>query len=442
MQNIYNRRLLRFRDNFLYVIKLFLYGAKMNRLIAFILVLSISEFSFSTPPDYTIDWNLDLSCRDSDAKYCYPFFYMTADQEISFFPNYVSALNVLSPVFTIGSLSICYALLNKFERTTRTSINQKMVVFDRLENQLRELLANVIVLFENGIGNDDDLMLINASVDILNNRNCRSCISKFVEIVSERSLHNSNSANHEKFVEFSKNLHQELLNKKMHECDDNEEPLLEALKITRNQKDFHASGLKKRWSDLWDKHSHPFHLTNSLFALISWSACATLPQFINTDNRAGAYFGDMANIMNAIIIPAIGPLNILQQVLNADREKEKKLHAEIVKKLTKLSGIIEISALVIGKIDNKITIQEARGFIKALLIVEWPYELKELFMQTASSGDIQIKENLKAKLQQLIVKKSLPYYDSDIDEALLKKDNVKEYIIDLEGIEIPEDSTI
>jgi hypothetical protein len=45
-------------------------------------------------------------------------------------------------------------------------------------------------------------------------------------------------------------------------------------------------------------------------------------------------------------------------------------------------------------------------------------------------------------LQQLIVKKSLPYYDSDIDEALLKKDNVKEYIIDLEGIEIPEDSTI
>lgn len=401
----------------------------MKKIFSFIFIFSFSFLSFANPPEYTISWDLDFTCKNTDSQNCYPFLYMTSEQDISLFPNIVSLLNVLSPVFTIGTLSINYWLNNKIKKNINNKINEELLIFDNLAKQLSEFLIQVIAKFDNNIGGDYDLVYINSVISTLNSINCSNCIEEFVNIVSEKFLTNSQSDNHERFIQFVNKITLQQFNKQEHNCVNNDEIKINLTqKIARSKKDFNSTKYKNIISNLYNKYSHPFHLTNTLFALVAWSACSITPQFINTDNRAGAYFGDMANVINAIIIPLIGPLSILQQVCNSDKEEKQKLHEEIIKKLHKLNGIIKISALIIGKMDNQINLQEAKGLIKALLITKWPKNLADQFLQVASEGDLQLKKELKLQLQKLI-DKSFPYYDEDIDVAL--KNDIQEVDINI-----------
>ena len=392
----------------------------MKKMVYIIIVFYFSIMSLANPPEHTISWNLGFTCKDSSSEYCYPFLYMTSDSEISWFPNVVSALNVLAPVFTIGTLSTNYWLSKKIQKNINEQINEEVKIFDDLENQLKEFLIKVIAEFENNIGSEsEDLICLDSVLNTLNVKNCDSCTKKFVDIVSEKVLTSSENNNRIKFVNFANELILEKFNQRDHGCELNEIKNDYVIKISQNQKDYNSSKIKKYINNSVNKSSHPFHLTNTLFSLVAWSACSITPQFLDIDNRAGSYLGDMANIMNIIVIPVIGPLSIFQQILNKDKEKEQKIHEKIIEKITKLNGIIEISALVIGKMDNQISLNEAKGFIKALFVTKWPENLKNLFLQAASEGNLESKKELQIELLKAL-KQGFPYYDEDIEEALNK----------------------
>lgn len=375
-------------------------------------IIFISTNLLSSEQEEYLAWD----CNGKNEN-CYPFWYD------SYFTNYVAILNVFGPVISICALKTFDIFRKKFDAKINKNIKNKLIHFENFGEELRNMLASIIKSFDNGIGENCDHLLARSTIEFLNQNKCRNCIDEFVSIVSksfDNEQHEQKNNNREKFNNFVKKF------ENGNHCDCAQIEKLEnahsTIQISTGS--ILEKNCTKPMHACLEKWTHPFHVSSLAYAVLSMSASFGFATLVEPPNTAGSYIGDAANVINALTIPTTAIFFILQNRLNLEREEKKLLHPEIARRIEEVSGIIEIAGFIIGTMDNKISPQEAKGFIKALLLAGWPKNLEAEFINLAS-GKIDKKHLFIKNLYYQLNQKNLPYFDEDINAALENFDSAE-----------------
>lgn len=100
------------------------------------------------------------------------------------------------------------------------------------------------------------------------------------------------------------------------------------------------------------------------------------------------------------------------------RDEKKVWHAELDRIIEANCGLIEIFGQIIGKMPNDISYREAKGYIKAFLIIGWNSELEAQFVAVASAHN-KNKMDFVTNIHKEV--KEIPYHDPDIQFAIYDK---------------------
>lgn len=346
----------------------------------------------------------------------YPFLYETENGDPSGFLNTVAGLNYISPLFSICVIKLGNKFfIDRWKKEIDDAVTEELRELGRADVEVRLLVAKVIERFDNGIGeNPRDFTLAYNCMDVLNFNKCEKCIKKFVQIVSKQcSNADERTRNQTKFYSFC-----EKTTLKAKGCERHKDAVLEnpaTRAKTTSEKVFTALFLN--WND-------PFHISSILYVLSTFSIPPIAAQYVDSDSKAGSTWGDWANISNCIVIPTVNVLHIIQCGLNHNRTKAKRLAEEYAKKLSEMQGIIEIAGLVIGEINNGIDCNEAKGFLKALIILHWPPAMVAHLIEKASAPNSDFS-NLILLIEAEMKQKRILYCDDDMERAF-KKESPKE----------------
>lgn len=353
-------------------------------------------------PTYNFQYSIQSTCFNAEPN-CYPAHYENADGSASIFTNYVAYLNILAPVYYMTAYPIGNYYIKKWDRKIDKEIKDQLFAFKDIENKLRSTLAKIIKLFDNGIGLEHDEMLARGLIEVLNNRGCQNCIRDLVRIVSQNNSNDdAKEQNRGAFLAFVDQDHS--LN-----CVGHDFARLESS----------PSYVNKNQRVCFRSSTNPCHWSSYLYFIGTSALAGSLALGIDVHNRAGSFIGDMANLVNAFVIPTAYPISVFQQYKNLDRTKAKRLTKEIEKRFDAIRGIIEIAGQVIGTMDNDISVEQARGIIKALMLLNWPDTLVENFIAISSKGSNNQASFLELLKGELLKNKIL-YRDDDID-ALFDK---------------------
>lgn len=388
----------------------------------FFFTLLSSSVLFSS--DYNFNYDVHSSCfnRSSEEK-CYPFWYENADGSTNAFTNFVAALNYVGPIINITGIKIGNYFINKWENEITGAIEEQLAGIKDAESKVRILLSDVIQKFDNGIGESSDFALALGLVESLNRYKCDICINEFVSIVSNHfdssltlNIIDSDSdidsdderkLNRKSFHDFATKINQRI---RTGACEDHEYRQIAHVPYPKKTiKNRIASAFCYKWT-------HPFHWSSLLYAASALTAPPVFSWFLDVNNRAGSLIGDGANISNVMVIPTLQAFNVFQAWRNFDRTKSQRLLDEIERRLENIDGIIEIASRVIGTMDNNISNNQAKGFLKTLILIGWPDEQVNQFMELASRKRTDF-DTLIAAIKEQYRRKGIPYVDPYIEAA-------------------------
>lgn len=381
---------------------------KKSFLFLFLLSFNLVGMHQGPEPTYNFEYAIRSTCINSAEPHCYPAHYENADGSSNTFTNYVAYLNILAPVYYMTAYPIGNYYIKKWDRKIDREIKEQLSTFKDIENKLRSTLAEIIRVFDNGIGKEHDEMLARGLIEVLNNRGCQNCINALVKIVSQNDVdHAAKELNRTTFLAFVDQAHSS-------NCLGHEFARLESS----------SSYVNKNQRLCCKSSTNPCHWSSYLYFFGTSVLAGSMTLGIDVHNRAGSFVGDMANLVNALVIPTAYPISVFQQYKNLDRTKAKRLTKEIEKRFDAISGIIEIAGRVIGTMDNGIGIEQARGIIKALMLLNWPETLVKNFIAIASNSSnnkISFLKELKCNLE----KNKVLYCDDDIADLSDKEQHIQ-----------------
>ncbi len=400
-----------------------------NKLLGFVIVFSVIISSAIFAQNFNRNYECDIkaSCFNDTSGTsepgCYPFWYENGDGSANGFANYVAVLNYVSPVISIGSIKLSHYLINICNQQIDASVTEKLKDISGAEEKIRKLLAEIIEAFDNGINDHRDYLAATGIIEELNRQKCLHCINTFVEIVSKHfsnknvdrdnedgmplveELSSGRKENNKRFYQFGVALH------KGNSCREHcYQEIASPDPTQKNVKDRCASACLDNWT-------HAFHWSSIVCTGVGLVVPPCMALLVDIKNRAGSYIGDMANISNAIFIPAAYFVSAAQNWLNRNRKEQAQLLEEIERRLANNDGIVEIAARVIGKMDNNITVKQARGYLKGLVLLGWPENFVAQFFKLASGQDNDFA-TFNNNLDTAIKQKKLPYGDDEIVAAL------------------------
>lgn len=382
-------------------------------------LLSSYAFSYDSPQSsvhFSTEQTPISPASENDASYS-KFKYVNADGSPNVFATYVAYLNIASVFYNVFCWKVGHHFITKWDEQMDQKISDDLGGLQTAENILRRTLADIIKRFNNGIGSDNDEFITSGMLEYLNIKKCSVCIDKFVDIVSkELECNDEQNMNRQEFHTFVQNF---IASK----CSGHNLSLIENSAIPSQELSCpeHCSGWFKRgWHAVKEKWNHPFHWTSLSYALGVAGASAAFAPLISDDNKAGSYVGDMANLINTMVIPTGYAFAVFQHWKNLDREEAKRLVKRIAERFVNIQGILEIGAQVIGKMNNGISIEEARGMYKALMLIHWPEEMVEKFIKVSSQdSSVSIDEFIQA-LKDIYYHQKISYRDADINAAFSK----------------------
>lgn len=363
---------------------------------------------------HNYDYEIRSTCYHSHTKTydedCYPFWYENTEGKSNIFGNFVAVLNYVNPVISICGLRLNYSLIKRWNNKINESINDQLKNIKDGEMHVRDLLSEIIKEFDNGINRGTDQDIASALIERLNLHRCENCIKKFVSIVSknnEKSRGNEDVNTDNNLLEFYA-LAENMRRSHFEKCEDFKE-------IVRAIPD--KPGIIRRAGNAccynWN---YPFHFSSLAYMSTALVIPPCLSFVLDTDNHAGAFIGDMANLSNILVIPTIHAYSIIQNWRNYDRIKAQRLVTEISQRLEGIEGIIEIAGQVIGTMDNNINSSEAKGFLKILIILGWPDAKVQEFMKLAARQSDNISSFISA-IKIEYDNHKITYKDCDIQAA-------------------------
>lgn len=397
-------------------------------------VVLISIFSHHlSAADLFRNWNFypAVSCYNSSGNgtadpACYPIFYEDGEGNSNVYTNFVAALNYCWPVISFFVYKTGHYYVKKWSTETTVGIDDELRVFSDAEYDLRLTLADIITSFDNSIGEDLDRCISDFLIDKLNRFGCETCIDEFVTIVSnekpdeicKRKDGKKDSKNHEAFLAYAREWGK--ANDGVHckrgcQREGHSTLNLAAVVNVDEKSTSWQTQIKHAFFDNWN---HPLHWSAIVYGTAVMSVPVAVVPLLDIKNRAGSFIGDAANNSNTVVIPTSYPMVLLQTHLNRDYSKKKSLSLGLIARMMENAGIIEIAGRIIGTMNNGISLPEARGYVKALMLVKWPDSLVRDFRTLAAKKDGVTKSSFNSDLEAALAKIEFSYYDADIEAAL------------------------
>ena len=174
---------------------------------------------------------------------------------------------------------------------------------------------------------------------------------------------------------------------------------------------------KRAWHAVIKKWNHPFHWSSLTYAFGIALASTASASMISEKNKAGCYVGDMANLVNAMVIPTGYGFVVFHHWMNLDREEAKRFAQKIEERFLNIQGVLKMAALIVGKMNNGICTSQACGFFKILMLIHWPSNLVEKYIQISSHDSSVSMEDFITELKNIFDKHKILYRDNDIEKA-------------------------
>lgn len=367
--------------------------------------------------DRNYNYQISASCYGNNSTdKCYPFWYENSDGSSNELANFVAMLNYVSPVLNLLFYKGGMFCLKKIDKSIIEDINNNLKSLDLSEEQIKNLLTKIITDFDNGIGKfSGDKSCILGAIENLNRDKCQNCINSFVDIVSHLAS-NKDKKHRKLFLSFTDQLTDNCINQ-----DHQKIPVINI--------DDEKSVSDKAKSACFDKWTHPFHWSSVSYATLLAIIPGVISKTIDINNRAGSYIGDMANISNIIVIPTCYIFTCLQYWKNSDRIKTQKSSKKIDYHLTKIDGIIEIAAQVIGKMDNAFDKDTSKNIIITLILSAWPQDHVDEFI-TLASNNHTTNEQVKSFVDKIRTSYLEKHFGRKNIDDLLPNNQENEVIVD------------
>lgn len=361
-------------------------------------------------------FNVSPSCFNTSLTNCYPGGYEDSEGNINWVANIVAAMNIAAPVWNVGWYLAGGSLIKKWQKEISNDVIAALKRFETIEKELRVDLASIIKNYNNGIGEEDDELITIALIELLNLDGCSDCIEEFAQVVSNQPKKNSaRDANRHDFRKIGRKWQQEK------KCSNDKHCKIKPVVCPKDAT--HYASLKtwqeKAWDIFFKQWDNASHLTTWIYCSSALALPLSLAWVVDIRNRAGALIGDYANISNYSCIPTCYPVTLFQQWMSKDRNKQDKMAEEIAKRFVAIGGIIEIAGQVIGKMGNGINASQARGLLKALMIVDWPAQLVSKFKDIAANrANATTMNQFIVDLNTAFEDAEIKYLDNDIKAAL------------------------
>ena len=384
-----------------------------------LLVTSISLNATDSPPNRNWGYDIQNSCYNTTENNCYPFHYENSDGSPNIFANYVAYLNLISPFINLCSYKLGTHLMNKWDKNIDIAIQKQLHDLGTMKNNLDDMLGSIIQCFDNCINEPADKMMAKGIIEYLNKIKCETCTNEFINIVSR-----NNKARKEEDKYFFQNFINEnpsFQNLNNNNCSEHEDEELRSYSDQCNETHCFEpckTGSRRIYNALFKKWNHPLNWSSIAYVGVLTGLTAPIALCLDVNNRAGSFVGDMANLSNSFFTPTAYGYAVFQDWLNLDRKKAKRLANEIADRLKKLESSIEITGRIIGKMQNGIQIEPARGFIKTLLILGWPEDLVNSFIQIASDKEGVDRNTFIEALGFRLKAMKISYSDEDMKLAL------------------------
>lgn len=332
-----------------------------NKLLSIIILLGFINIHQLSAANFTLN-----ATEDSGSSY--PFFYNGSFGNGEFL-NYIALINYIGPFIAMGSTAANVYIIKKIDKNMALDIEKIIDNIADSREKILEFLVHIIIKFNNGINIEDEEM-IRGMIDKLNSneRKCQHCFANFATMVSD----NNDDILADKIRNY--------FNKQ-------EKPMCHGHE--RNGvagQDNIKKSFKTKAKDCCCSFTAPCSWLNYVIgAGICGLSYALTPEFPNTKHAAGSTFGDMANMVNAFSIPWAGFIPSLQYYLQRNKIKQERLDQAVIKALENLNTVIELTAQIVAKMDNDINYEEARDILTALVLLGWPEDLVNKFIENAST---------------------------------------------------------
>ncbi len=384
-----------------------------------LLVTSISLNASDSPPDRNWDYDIQSTCYNTTENNCYPLHYENSDGSPNIFANYVAYLNIICPIINLVSYKLGTHFTNKWDKNINIAIQEQLHDLGTMKNNLDDMLGSIIQCFDNCINQPADKMMAKGIIEYLNKVKCEICTNEFVDIVSQDNK--KKKEENEYFFQNFINKNPSFQNLNNANCSEHENEKLISCSDQNNEthclKECEIGG-RSVYNALFKKWNHPLNWSSIGYVGALTALTVPIAFCLDVNNRAGSFIGDMANLSNAFFIPTAYGYTVFQYWLNLDRKKAKCLADEIAYRLKDLESSIEITGRIIGKMQNGIQIEPARGFIKTLLILGWPEDLVKDFIQIASDKENVDRQAFIETLRLRLKAMKISYSDEDMKLAL------------------------
>jgi hypothetical protein len=363
------------------------------------------------------------TCHNINSTTCYPVPYENSvTGTVNSYCTTVALLNIIGPIWNTWMNRLIYLHGLSTQRAGDNANVEKRRAIEKEIGKLQNLFAQIVKDYDNGVNTDYDYYATNGMVAQLKENECETCSKDFIDIICKNETWDKGrNDNLKRLKAFSTGLTK---------CVDNNHKKFEHLPgraaateegLYYTCRNFCYNVLDK----VCNSWLHPLHYT-SIFehtAVLGLTAGLTVPVAQDTDNRAGSFLGDWANLMNTFFIP-FGPfVTWFQMWRHISNQEVPNLINNIDKIFEENHYFLTLMSLTIGKIDNNLSAEQARGLIKMLVLVGWQQELAHQFSDIASQKAPKETRNeaimdLRAKLIEQFKKNKVRYRDDDIDALM------------------------
>lgn len=406
--------------------------------------------AFSADYRYNYEFNTPISCANyngTDQPPCYPFIYEDSAGSNTFC-NWVAAINYFGPIITLATIKLANYCTGKQEKETRQYIKAELDRIFKSETEIVALVSRIVKSFPNGIGQmRGDDALIQGTIIALNKHKCKKCVETFIGLIKEE-VGPETSQSDESFAENFRDFADRVTTAKEHQiCLDHNYEAVENCSYQKQD----VNKIKETCCYNW---TNPWHWSSMCYSAITLAVSGAMPLLLDIHSRAGSYFGDMANVSNAIVIPSVGLYNLWQISNSMRQDKSQRLLEKIDERLANtINGSIEMAAQAIGHMRNSIDYQHARAIFTALVLAGWPEQHVNEFEQLASNNQStsdevddltnRLRAHLRAYLKNLypangladkIVRQifaSVDSTESDASSESASKDNDSDAMTDI-----------